>query len=1473
MAKGYPGEGINSIPKRISETLKAQPLNNLIPKSGLSQLLNSSVTQDLCIDYRAAFENPTSEYWSYPHPIDFDPLNESDRDPIIFKRPPNIPIISKSQDTDAEDLKFLKRVPQLGIRCLTLTHLVDSKHIVSQVSEDKPSSSRKRSADITEGDISLTDTSHKRTQISVQSNPMNDIETGSRYLEHLSTQLSDLGIGKDRYTHENSKLWVRIQENHLLTREAIERISITINKIHDYPMVYEEVDISSLKKLLNLCTQNIRTIMNIQTEIEEDETTDIHDLKSLAFKSGFLIIEIMMIDLKKANLQLEEYYSAVFSVADSVMESFYEEKNLKNLNLYVVDILNFIRLLQRFISSQTYLDETFLIKSACISCGLLIHKSYQYLNTNVLMVQTDLIKECSLTILVSLFSRYPSQRQFILEELLSHVQDTPITKSSKKMKLIDDQQNKHASFFTVALVMMLQSVSLPPFPQIIESPSYEDLDTLVSENKSSYLELMEIVDKVTFFLLENALTNTTRFRPIIELYAQDLLNMLRNPLWSFSHYLLETLLSKLFQIFNPTNPNGANFEVTALQIVGHITASLSDVKMDLASINHQSNKKQILSDYVFCLDWLKMYEKSPYVYNVFWNEALHFISTSMKSEEGTDENSLRQQYLWFVERTRNSTLVNSNKDHNPNQLHLNYTKILAESGLLLLFEPAVKLILSLLDQQKVKLKSVAVKCLSQLISRDRQMLETPFVKDTIKVRLSDSSASVRDAILDLLEQSSFYVQFYKEINCHFDDDSVAVRKHVMRMNERIFDLANNNKVKTFVMEKLLRRIEDEEDHIVENARNVVLEKLLMKHRDSNLGSNIQNENLSQTLDIMSRIVVNGGKCAELLEFFFHFFVLNQTAHNQIAFQEIVDTIRILIDKLVDEITDNAARKEETADIEDKQHLELLLFFANCPGSFVTKNHLHSLFPYLLSNSKGRCFLVLLKVFKACMKKLNNFKSKFLTELEKTLLSKLSKLNTKEIEEAIAICWEIATKTKDETRLLTVCTSCVDQLRPYVLQAINSSKSLKLDGKVQRLIYLSTGFARMCHFKKDEQRLKFLKGEEHLYQYVTKCLLAFTNLELKAPLRKIAIKNLVKLACSFPKLFNSPPVLKVIDQEFNSGQVDIKLSIIECLQEFFSREEKKALMRVGVNGTISSNSELRKLIKKQNTTEWINDGVCSALVTRYLENVMDLCLLTDIKSATIPIKFLELTLNFNYMNPSHAVPTLIALTCSDSSSIKNLSTRLLSNVFEQYESMVFNGLAAGFKRCVSYLKSLKSNNLSLHSTCMSDLQNMLSNSKKNSKKFLSTVKKLTITECFNTSSRDNNEMIFLLGNVSLIDFGDQYELYELLHSISLALDEIDEVIQDILCVRKDDEKNRKAFFFIKRRKIMSTFKEQMIITYNLSSEKLSYIGTPDEAGLKGKPISVTSERHVILENIYPHDLTDEEINQECIAYQKEYDSIY
>ena len=105
---------------------------------------------------------------------------------------------------------------------------------------------------------------------------------------------------------------------------------------------------------------------------------------------------------------------------------------------------------------------------------------------------------------------------------------------------------------------------------------------------------------------------------------------------------------------------------------------------------------------------------------------------------------------------------------------------------------------------------------------------------------------------------------------------------------------------------------------------------------------------------MSRVAIMNEKCSQLFDLFLNFYLLNKEAHSKEAYDKITHVLTILTDFLVQKIVElNSDDTNEKNSIVDKQNfLNLLAKFADSTVSFLTKDHITALYPYMVSDEKS-----------------------------------------------------------------------------------------------------------------------------------------------------------------------------------------------------------------------------------------------------------------------------------------------------------------------------------------------------------------------------------------------------------------------------------------------------------------------------------------------------------------------------------------
>ncbi|AQZ17308.1 SCC2 (YDR180W) [Zygosaccharomyces parabailii] len=1439
----FPGENTD-IPKRLLEALESQPLNHLIPKAGLFDIIGTTVRASMPPD-RNAFSTPLQEVLNQSRGISLDQRKSK----YVFRRPKN----KSSMAQSGSNKKIIEGLSPLAKECLAATGCEVNHEDIKFRLESQGNHNLKHKLESNDTVPLNFNPDSKMKKVKIESSEtVNQAALAKRYIEDLIIFLDE--VVKD-YSAEwrNIEHWYSLpNKNFVLTENCIAKLQISMNNVLAAPTANTTTAIKRLVKLLDILVLNIKISEEFGTNGSQKDL-----LNRVAHASVSLIFTIFLLAGDDKRVSLEHYLLTPLDFIESSFKNIKhllsDQESLKNeLNLLHQSIL----LLPVYINRRPFLDKGIITKLIYTFTDFVMENGIDAVNNSLsLQYCKDKVTSMSIDILESLFAKLPDQRELIIEELLSNAEKLPTKRVQKKLKKLENEI--YVTDFTVAILLFLENINCYHYAETI-SVSDDGFVTAVADKHIEETRILNaFANHLTESIFERFVKSTSGYRHVIENYVQDLLALLPYPQWCVAQDLLTSITRKLLLAFDPSHPYSTSVETVCLHLLGSIGLSIFEIKCNTNPENANNLVKLFNSPNYLPL-FLKSFEKcSEYLCGLgkqsanryLWHKKLAIL---LKLDEyGTDAQTEGKINLSYQE-IKNLAEQNSNNSKTMTKLNFSevrndYFSILHALELLHLYEPYLKLILSILGKDKVKLKSTAIKCLSMLANADQNVLKTPVVKNTIGRTLKDSSASVKAAVLDLISIGSSYLQYYQQLNINYDDESISIRKQVLRINGSIYDETDSLDVKIFVASKILLKIEDEEDNIIEIARNMLLERWILSMKDEESLLDQRSGLCNDILTVMSSVATSNSKCSQLFECYLNFYLLNEQMHSQSTYERIIKSFRKLTDYLVQHVVELQSMEVHEKNNSTKQKLLILLSkFSDCSETFITKDHIIALYPYIVSDEKSEWQFHILRVFNRTMQHLSNFKPKFLCDLETTLLSRLPRMNVKEIGEAMPLIWCIATSRKDTGRVTKACSSCFQHLSPYIYQANKNPGSIIVESKLQRLIYLSAAFARFCKFPRKESKPIHVQDDEPVHEYVAKCLLLLSRPGTPHVIRRISIKALTQLCGDHPKLFNSKHILNLLDEEFESNNMDMKLVILESFYDFFVAEEHKSLKQSGVNVSISSHVAPGKQSSKKDKNESISgDGICAALVTRFLKHLLKICLSPDIRSSLVAVRLLKLILQYGYTNPSHCIPTIIALSSSTNCYLHAIGTEVLSELFEKYETMVFAGISQGVKITVEYLKTLEENDYYKNNTFLRNLQMVMGNSKKNSTKFfkcLARILKLYFSQILvsGTESETKEGILFLTNNISELTFSSQYELMFLLKVIDLESAQLEDAISDNLERKEEpDQLDEKVRNNITIQFSLQELKEFFLSLYGL---KPDLIGETEESELRSKllpPISAQS----------------------------------
>lgn len=1368
--ENYPGENSN-IPKRLLEALRIQPLTFLIPKDGLSEL----VTDSLELNYVA--ERPQLDNL---HKCELgEAISDKPDKQIRIKEPVNESLFFANEEN-----KF-NLLSTLSDKAKVFLEQTGTPPIAKQV-EGPFKNSRKHSFEESFNDPSELDLSYssdiKRARIST-SVSQNLTNIGDDYVNEFNKLVNATAFENDIQNEKknlNSEVWKLLPSGDAVTTiNLIQKIHRCLQNIIELPNCWPNIPADSLEQLLDITSNNIIAMKNVS--IRNQEYDNILDIGLISTKVIFLVY-IMNSDSK--DLLIDRH---VLSPINFINELVLDLKSVDDdIPLTLLSMLyEAISPLPDFLSLKSFIDEEIITKFVYVFVDI-IFLPFENVHSDLKKVKLlNEIKIIGRSSLQNMFITFPAQRDFIIGEILAKIEELPNKRTTKKSS--SNSNDDSISDFTMTLVQFLSSINIFDHCKTIDTWTPEKTDTAIRMHQESSNSIMRYCDMIANTLFDKCKDSNPQNKHLLEIYVSDLSKMYAHPTWPVTEFLLQSITKRLLMVFRSNKSTNINLETTALQNLGIIFGKVFEIKIELDKSNENENSvlklienKSDLIKYFNFFDQLLRSSSSNEESIRYWSLNIDFLHSCYTSDIKSNDikKLIYEKITELFLQTRNSSdwrLKAAVPEKNT------YNSILSIGGLYRLYDSYLRILLNLISSEKIKLRSTSIKNLSMLALKDQSILTNVLVKQTIQRRLSDSSTSVKDAILELVSVGSSYINYYEEINANFNDDSPTIRKHVLNLNEKIYNSTNDINLKVYVASRIVFKLEDEEESIVDKATDILFQKWINLEEEM-----IQDQDnvmivRKQNLEIISTIFSSEEKLNELISKFFKSYLLNKTIHNSAENARIINSITHIIDTLINEVVLLIGKSSDHEAKALQNYLNLLVEFSEFDVITVRKEHLLTLFPYLFSEQSNELQLFLLFIFRNSIGRLTNFKSSFLRDLEFSIIENISKIGSQELETSIQILWEVGNQTKDYSKLQRMCYLCLTQIRQYVVIANSNPEELRPDGKVQRLIYISSSFAKLANHNNDQNATMFRYQDEKIFEFVAKCLLVFSKIEINPIIRRIAIRNLIGISGKHIQLFNSPLVIKIFDYELRENREEIKLVIYQGLHEFFLDNEKISLQEHLLN-TSSKKIETVKSINKDTTKKKRSaaDGLCFSLVSKFLAYILNDCLSSNYKLALSCTRLVNIIIKYGFVNPTSCLPVVIGLLLADNEKIKTLSKKTLDIVTENHESLIYPSLTKGIEAAMMYAERTYSENFVEQYLFLYDLQQNFIPGKKSNIKFLQHMAKIltNYTRIVTTKGctiKELNQIGFFCINMAQINFQNHYELYILMRE----LDAISENLKDFI----------------------------------------------------------------------------------------------
>lgn len=1104
------------------------------------------------------------------------------------------------------------------------------------------------------------------------------------------------------------------------------------------------INLEDYTKVAKCCLDIIKDLFAIEWEsifqTEQIYNTDEYQSAQETIVYACSILLILYSD--KFTCKAVQNEKGIPIVVDSItafagmLKFLYKNENFSELPDFFIPFIKHFRLLLTSLCDNFHkikFDESSITRLEYISFDIIFAEIVQKrdranLNNCLEEIRMDFAK-----ILICIYSKYENQRHFLLNEIIENINSlTPLKSKSKNVRLKSGQTVQLTSYLILKLIESHNKYGMNfDFTQWMflntshrtkaETAQLKEIEIEYWNSvKFEAISMQKAINYFSSHFIKKIMnTYTPNLRKIVENFIADFTIMLTLPEFPASPYLINSLLNVCFEACNAAEISSAH--ALLFEIIGIFGSTILSLKKEITIpiLNHDippSSFLDLSNNYVRLLLYLKFKEKKRESEFKFislqllhkLNEVSEALKLELKCEKEIligdtlkGKKCLLKQIDSTIIKIRDASFESENSvdmeitvNSECRQLYL---YIVLSNDVISRYSDILTFILSSLNNPKIKSRTMAIKNLTLLVDREPVLFEDIELRNMLKLRLKEASATIIDATLDLLQKVltcklKYIPEFYDVISLKIQDPSINVKRKSVNLIQHMFLSTDDFAIKVHLSRALLSQLDDEDDRIVDLVCSK-LALLLFLNVTSKDSTQLQNKTEIEAISsvrVLTGIYVLGQSTWNHFERFIYERVIYIGDFNERIGALLKESLSIMVDTIISLVTDtsdfNVAEKDE---VSKEAVMAILATFVKYDQKLISQSQLVAIQPYIVNDyGVGELCYHTLQVLNMALNHHKTLNKVFVNTCKDSLMKRLTNFNSKELDQSIQCLWKLSMLDNDTSGVTKACISSLRFLLKYIAQMQLSIKNFQPDAAVPRLLYLIGNFGRYCKFERDRAMFMDanlgLRETENISVFLLKFVLKFCDSSILKPIRKIAIKNALNICISHPKLFFSVPIIQLIDSAFKKKDSEITDLIIGAFLIFLEDEETKIIKKNGLDVKRSSSVQLDIAVFHGYSLEYVNDGICSTIAQKYLTNILDSCLNPHLENSLNAIKFLKIVVKFGFSNPKICFPTVVALECSKSGYVRHMALELHKFLFDKFETLIESAYSEAFKTASKYI---------------------------------------------------------------------------------------------------------------------------------------------------------------------------------------------
>ncbi|KAJ5589993.1 hypothetical protein VI817_003305 [Penicillium citrinum] len=948
----------------------------------------------------------------------------------------------------------------------------------------------------------------------------------------------------------------------------------------------------------------------------------------------------------------------------------------------------------------------------------------------------------AMDVLAKIFSRYPDQRPFILDEILVSLEKLPSTRqSARQFKLAD---GKNIQLLTALVLQLVQTTALEDpraskAKRQLQAQSNGDNDEGMGENgtrdedSNDENELDESLERlaakvnrlydnasrsaqyIVKFIVQRAMTSTKSgdqpYRNILDLFTEDLINVLGSTDWPAAELLLRIMASHMVGIAD-LDKSPATAKSMALELLGWMGSSISDLMATaqhmLPALDDSDNEitdylRQQFEDY----NSRALHPQDLVAPNGPYRMALEFLSEN-RGSDNSQLTSTRGFYLAQWAKTACTLYYSEEDEEIPHdettdelvrvlsrsfsdsrwmETHRQFDSISNVQGrfayiLTVLnssfgkaFDTILKVLLNSITSDQAKVRSRSLKSVIYMLEKDPNLLD----RDTSVMRVilrctTDASPMVRDSALSLIAKCIALKPKLEEEGCRnilacAADQTAGVRKRCIGLLKELYHKTNRHDLKLAILDSFLQRTGDHEESVATLARQTFEEIWLVPFHES-IDSTSDGPKLKMALGeqvgLIVSLVQRSDTTLESLSTCLKAVLSDKSKSASMNFKVCKAMVAIMFQRLV-----------EDADVSGKEFQQALLqtvtVFAKANARLFSPDQLEALHPYighLATADDLFIFRSVVVIYRCVLPHLSSAHNTLLKEVQNDLFKSVAKLARAELNEVMACLWTINSVLQNTDRLVKLTVSVLKPLLQYRgIKDLSSEANAGILARAKSYIRIAGCVGRHCdleeyftHFKKSFPTSSGRSVADLMVDFILPFTFSYQPFEL----RVMGLESLGSICQSWPGQFGREPTRKTFAQVFKEDAPGLQNIVLRSFADFFAIHEgrsEKAVMPSAETAAQEDSTRLGGSLKASD-----NDGAAALIAQHFLKDMLKVA---QSRQDTYALTAIELVASINrqgLVHPKECAGVLVSLETSTVPAIAKVAFDAHKMLHLQYESM-------------------------------------------------------------------------------------------------------------------------------------------------------------------------------------------------------------